>query len=481
MKNSNDNPNSKDNNNSNTSNNKKRKNDTNNSQFSKKVVTRNTSKYNPEKDKNTCNEKPKQIIKPPPNREFSRILLPHDMFDHHPQTRGDPYFSKGENEYLNTLPEPEREKLMSEIKQSSNKHGIPLRFRVLQSKLPNRDEILQRLKSSCDSHKFETWVESALSLPIKTLAPAPITDMMNVSQFLKETREKMDNFVFGQNEAKDEITRLLCQWSSSGFLKSFAIALEGPPGIGKTTFAKNVIANVMNRPFNFIGLGGASDASCLIGHSYTYEGAIPGRIVESLKSSKVMNPVFYFDEMDKISKTTKGDEITNVLIHLTDREQNMQFHDRYFNGIDLDISNSLFVFSYNEARDVNPVLLDRLNVIKLKTPTVDEKIEIAKRHLIPRAMNAAGIKSNDLKLEKKEIEYIINKYTNEFGVRNLEKALCKLISTVCVILYAPDALSCVNIVEEDRVKPFHCKETVIDEIIGNQHRNNQPVHYSMYA
>ena len=177
-----------------------------------------------------------------------------------------------------------------------------------------------------------------------------------------------------------------------------SILIEDYPGSGKTTFAKNVIANVMNRPFNFIGLGGASDASCLIGHSYTYEGAIPGRIVESLKSSKVMNPVFYFDEMDKISKTTKGDEITNVLIHLTDREQNMQFHDRYFSGIDLDISNSLFVFSYNEARDVNPVLLDRLNVIKLKTPTVDEKIEIAKRHLIPRAMNAAGIESNDLKL-----------------------------------------------------------------------------------
>ena len=315
---------------------------------------------------------------------------------------------------------------------------------MINSNLPNKQDILEKIQNSSDHGKFDSWVQNLLRIPIGKLAPPPIDACSQIGSFLKDTRNKMDAFVYGQYEAKDEILRLLCQWSSSGSLNSFAIALEGPPGIGKTTFAKNVIAKVMNRPFNFIGLGGATDASHLIGHSYTYEGAIPGRIAECLKSSKVMNPCFYFDELDKISKTPKGDEITNLLVHLTDREQNCQFHDRYFHGVDFDLSQALFVFSYNFAQDISPVLLDRINVIKLQPPSTEEKVQIARIHLLPKALQQSGLTSDQVNLSDESIKYIIEKYTNESGVRNLEKALNRIVSTKSVMIHAPEVLNSIN-------------------------------------
>ena len=160
--------------------------------------------------------------------------------------------------------------------------------------------------------------------------------------------------------------------------------------VAATTFAKRALASAIGRPFVFIALGGASDAAFLTGHSYTYEGAIAGRLAESLRECKVSDPVIFIDELDKISKGSKGDEIANVLIHLTDREQNSHFRDKYFHGIDIDLSRAIFVFSFNSAKDVNPILLDRINVINMKTPSVEEKITICKKHLIPRAFRAAS-------------------------------------------------------------------------------------------
>ena len=199
----------------------------------------------------------------------------------------------------------------------------------------------------------------------------------------------MNGAVFGQNNAKDEVIRLVCQWVCSGTTDTFAIGLQGAPGIGKTTFAKRALAAAIGRPFVFIALGGASDASYLVGHSYTYEGAIAGRLAEALRECQVSDPVIFIDELDKISRGAKGDEIVNVLMHLTDREQNSHFRDRYFNGIDIDLSRAIFVFSFNNANEVHPILLDRINVINMAPPTVPEKVTICKEHLIPRAFKAA--------------------------------------------------------------------------------------------
>ncbi len=411
-----------------------------------------------------------------PSENVTRILLPQhfftsvqrndNKFDFHQQ------LSRSEERYISTLPENKRKFLLNELTKNSKVRQVPLRFRVLQSNIPNKSEILQKLQNSCDNPKYETWVESLLTVPIGKLCPPPIREISEINNFLMETRNEMDRIVYGQYEAKNEIMRLLCQWSASGGLSSFAIALEGPPGIGKTTFAKNVISKVMKRPFQFISLGGATDAAHLVGHSYTYEGAIAGRIVDGLKVAKVMNPCFYFDELDKISKTPKGDEISNILIHLTDREQNSNFHDKYFNGIDFDLSQSLFVFSYNNASNINPILLDRLNIIKFETPSIDEKIEIAKQHLIPKAISSSGVKYEDVEISDYCIEYIITKHTDEKGVRNLEKNLCRIVSTFGLIIHAPEVLQSLNVKKDTEGKVL-CNIELIDAILMNTRKEDK--------
>jgi len=413
--------------------------------------------------------------KPP---DFTRIMIPPNLLQMGFRSDKDNEYqlSRNEERYLSSLKDSDKEFFMNELRNSSNLKRIPIRFRVMQSNIPNKQDILHRLSSSCESAKFETWIESILDLPIGRLAPPPITKESEIGCFLKDTRAKMDTFVYGQHEAKDEILRMLCQWSSSGGLTTFAIALEGEPGIGKTTFAKNVIARVMNRPFNFISLGGASDAAHLTGHSYTYEGAIPGRIAQSLKQSKVMNPCFYFDELDKISKTAKGDEITNLLVHLTDREQNSQFHDRYFHGVDMDLSQALFVFSYNFPRDISPVLLDRLNVVKLKPPSIDEKIQIAQRHLLPRALKESALSPHQISISNQCIEHIIKNHTNESGVRNLEKALCRIVSTFNVLLHAPDVLTSIDFKESKKNNSIECDEDVVNSILGSHQVSESHLH-----
>jgi ATP-dependent Lon protease len=278
----------------------------------------------------------------------------------------------------------------------------------------------------------------------------------------------MDAALFGQQDAKDEVIKLVCQWACSGSTNSFAIGLEGAPGIGKTTFAKRALAAAINRPFVFIGLGGASDASFLVGHSYTYEGAIPGRLADALRESKVSDPVICIDELDKISKGPKGDEIVNVLIHLTDREQNSHFRDKYFHGIDIDLSRAIFVFSFNDARQISPILLDRLNIIHMKTPSVNEKVTICKSHLIPRAIKAATYAGNEfVNFSNEAIKYIVEKYTNEFGVRDLDRHIIHIVNSLNVYIHGgPECLPNMKLDLPLSCKKVDCSTKIISSMLG---------------
>jgi ATP-dependent Lon protease len=195
-------------------------------------------------------------------------------------------------------------------------------------------------------------------------------------------------------------------------------------GVGKTSLARNAIANVMKRPFEFFSLGGASDIANFVGHSYTYEGSMWGRIADSIMHAGAMNPVLYFDELDKVSSTPHGEEVVNMMIHLTDRSQNSQFHDRYFSGVDFDLSQCLFVFSFNDIEKVHPILRDRMNVIECGGYDQKDKLEILKNYVWPDILKRLTLKSSDIVFEDDAMKFIIDEYSStEKGVRNLIRAV----------------------------------------------------------
>jgi ATP-dependent Lon protease len=237
---------------------------------------------------------------------------------------------------------------------------------------------------------------------------------------MKISKKTMDSAIYGMDGAKTQIMQIIAQWIVNPTSVGNVIALQGPMGVGKTSFAKNAIAKVLNRPFEFFSLGGASDISNFVGHSYTYEGSIWGRIADSLMHAETMNPVFYFDELDKISTTPHGEEITNMLIHLTDRSQNSQFHDRYFSGIEFDLSQCLFVFSLNDIEKVHPILRDRMTVISCGGYDEKDKKEILKHYVWPQLLERLKFSTSDIDLTDDGMKFLISEYSaDEKGVRTL--------------------------------------------------------------
>lgn len=313
---------------------------------------------------------------------------------------------------------------------------IPYRIRLLQSNIPDiyKSSALRKINTlknmdpcSGEYYKIKHWVDNFMSIPFNTYKNLDIQlgdGMDKCNDFMLHSKQILDNAVFGLDDAKIQILQMLAQFISNPKSIGSAIAIQGPMGTGKTTLVKEGISKILNRPFAFIALGGATDSAFLEGHSYTYEGSTWGHIVEILKQSKCMNPVIYFDELDKVSETQKGEEIIGILTHLTDTTQNSQFHDKYFSGIDFDLSKCLFIFSYNDESKVNPILRDRMYKIQTNGYSSIEKKTIAENYLIPNIENNIGFSPQDISLSSKMIEYIIDEYANEEkGVRTLKRCI----------------------------------------------------------
>ena len=383
--------------------------------------------------------------------------------------------------FFNKLELEEQHKIIKELDEINKIVRIekPYRISILESNIPQnlKATALQKINSlryiepgAGEFYKIKNWVDTFMKIPFEKNLTLPININDGVDkchEFMEDAKRTLDKAVYGLNDAKMQIMQMLGQLITNPKAIGTAIAIHGPMGTGKTSLVKEGISKILNRPFAFIALGGATDSSFLEGHSYTYEGSTWGKIIQIIIDSKCMNPVIYFDELDKISDTPKGEEIAGILTHLTDSSQNSQFHDKYFAEIDFDLSKCLFIFSYNDESKINPILKDRMYRIQTKGYNQKQKTIISNEYLLPKIQEQVKFDKSEIIIPDTTIQYIIDNLCNkEDGVRNLKRCL-EIIYTKLNLyrLMKPGS----NLFEEDmslKVEfPFTVTKDIVDKLI----------------
>ena len=262
---------------------------------------------------------------------------------------------------------------------------------------------------------------------VETLVNLPWNDYTNDNFDLKKAQKVLDRDHFGLDKVKERIIEHLAVLKLKGDLKAPIICLYGPPGVGKTSLGKS-IAETLGRKYIRMSLGGLHDESEIRGHRRTYIGAMPGRIIQNLNKAGSSNPVFVLDEIDKVSSDFKGDP-ASALLEVLDPEQNNAFHDNFLD-VDYDLSKVLFIATANTLSSVSQPLLDRMELIEVTGYIAEEKVEIAMRHLIPKQLAAHGIDKSRIKFSKSLVRHLVDNYTRESGVRELDRAIAKLMRKV---------------------------------------------------
>lgn len=362
----------------------------------------------------------------------------------------------------------------------------PPKIALLQSDIPveYKTHAMRKLNtlsnmdpSSGEYYKVKQWVDGFMRLPFGRRSDMPVTmgvsEPSQIANFMEQARKQLDGVTYGMEEAKSQIMQLVGQWVANPSSNGTAIGIKGPMGTGKTTLVKHGVSKILERPFAFITLGGATDSSYLEGHSYTYEGSVWGQIATILMQSKSMNPVIYFDELDKVSDTAKGQEIIGILTHLTDTTQNSEYHDKYFAGINFDLSGALFIFSYNDENLVNPILRDRMHVIETKGYNAEDKRAIARQFLIPEVETTISFEKGAVTMEDDVLDHITRTYTSgEKGVRNLKRCLENIYAKLNVSRLSGSNASVLKSSDMlEFVTPFSVTREIVDKLLTTPKRD----------
>ena len=325
--------------------------------------------------------------------------------------------------------------LITVLERKSTTEQQSLMFKILSMKMPPETQsmVLSKYNSlqsmdpgAGEYFKHRAWLEKVTSLPLGIYKEIPVKvgdgpDTCGV--FMERARKCLAEAIYGQEEAKLQVLQFIASKIANPDARGMSLLLTGPPGIGKTSLIKNGIAKALNWPFQFISLGGDSDASTYTGHQLVYEGSHCGKIVNSLISAKSMSMILMFDEVDKISSTAKGEEIQNLLVHLTDPVQNGEFEDKYLSGVPLDLSKVMFTFSANDLEKIDRVLLDRMSVLQLQGYSKADKMAIAENFLLPAALKEVHL-DEKVGIGRDVLEHILEEYAkDEKGVRELKRCV----------------------------------------------------------
>ena len=289
-----------------------------------------------------------------------------------------------------------------------------------------------------ESAVLETYIETMLDLPWGVKTAGKID--------LDRARKVLDQDHYGMREIKDRLLEYLAVFKHKGDLKSPILCLVGPPGVGKTSIARSV-ARALGRKFTQMSLGGVHDEAEIRGHRRTYVAAMPGRLISAIRQCGTMDPVFLLDEVDKISRDMRGDP-SSALLEALDPAQNDHFRDHYLEA-PFDLSGVLFITTANTTDTIDRALLDRMEVIEVPSYTLEEKLAIAKRHLLPKQLEAHGLRKSDLKIADGAMRAIIEGYTREAGVRELERVLARVCRRAVLRMQQEKELTCVRVRAED--------------------------------
>lgn len=366
-----------------------------------------------------------------------------------------------------------RRNRMSEDSDSSFDEKIALINGTLQrrrSYRPVPSDVFDDNKSDSDLKKSNTsfFSEKSLFVDLKEFCNKWRIYENEKRVYISSVKEKLDDSCFGHDDAKLEIQRLVGQWIN-GNTDGTVIGIQGPPGNGKTTLAKMGMSKCLldtdgkPRPFAMLTLGGSSNASTLVGHNFTYVGSTWGRIVDILIEKKCMNPIIYIDEVDKVSRTEHGREITGILTHLTDSTQNDHFEDRYFSGIPFDLSKAIIVMSFNDPSLIDPILRDRMHIIKTNPLSTPDKLHIINSYVMPSILETVGFSKDDIVIDNETSTFLIESFTYEAGVRKLKELLYEIIREINLRAILGDG-------SEKQELPFKISKNVVNDILRKKHK-----------
>jgi len=337
-------------------------------------------------------------------------------------------------------------KVQSDMSQQQREYFLHQQMKTIQEELGgvSHDEEIEEMKMRAAEKKWDDNVAAHFNKEISKMQrmnpqvaeysiqrnyldlflDLPWNEFSNDKFDLKRAKKILDRDHYGLDDVKRRIIEYLAVLKLRNDMKSPILCLTGPPGVGKTSLGKS-IAEALGREYVRVSLGGLRDEAEIRGHRKTYIGAMPGRILQSLKKAGTSNPVFVLDEIDKLSNSHQGDP-SSAMLEVLDPEQNSEFYDNFLE-MGYDLSKVMFIATSNSLNNIQPALLDRMEIIRVSGYTIEEKVEIAKRHLLPKQLKEHGLSDKHLKIAKPQLEKIVEGYTRESGVRGLEKQIAKMV------------------------------------------------------